>query len=276
MQAGWYFMGLGWYLALIAAFALMVCGGTGMERSAIRRARRVTYLLVLGVLAFFLYRPVLGEHDLAIGARAEAQWHPQEAERWYRKAMQDDGWNALDLGVHQRMGALDQALGRSNTPDYQLYRAEFMVDEQKYPEAIEQYELLARAGGPLGKLAQDRADELAVTHGAALFDAGAYGAAVIAWQHALVNHPSLWIAAFYLSRAYFAMGRYDDAVAVAQRSIDASSDPQFLANLYCNLGDAQVRIGNQGDAHNAYGKSYYYNYVPNWRAITSLTGSVTN
>lgn len=273
IQAGWYFMGLGWYLGVATALALMICGSLGLDQKSVRRARRMTCLLMLGVAAIFLFYPILGEYDLAMAARAEAQWHPDEAAKWYAKAMRDDRWNALDLAVHERVGALDRALGRTDTPEYRLYRAELLITEQKFPEGIAQYERIA-AGGPLSGLARDRANELWVTYGLNLFAAGAYGSAVGAWQHALANHPTMWVAAFYLTRAYFAVGRYDDAMAVARRSIALTSDPEFLANLYSNYGDAQTRLGDLAGAHDSYGNSYYYNYVPNWRALTSLAGSV--
>ena len=276
LGAGWYFMGLGWYVGLALALALMICGSAGLAQRAVRRARRTTALLVLAVLTVFLFRPLLGEHDLVRAARAETQWHPDEAEKFDVRAMREDRWNALDLGLHERIGALDQARGRTDTPEYHLYRAELMVTDQKLPEAIAQYEGIAAAAGPLSALARDRANQLWVTYGLNLFDAGAYGSAVVTWQHALDNQPGMWIVAFYLTRAYFAVGRYDDAMALAQRSIEQTSDPQFLANLYSNCGDAQLRNGEFGNAHASYAKSYFYNYVPNWRAITSLTGSVDN
>src|SRR5208337_3944832 len=105
-----------------------------------------------------------------------------------------------------------------------------------------------------------------VTYGLNLFEAGAYGSAAVAWQHALNNQPTMWIAAFYLTRVYLATGRDEEAAALAQRVLDMTSDPQFIANVYSNLGDA----------HKNYGMSYFYNYVPNWRALTSLAGSVGN
>ncbi len=276
IEAGWYFMGLAWYGAVIMAFALMICGGLGLAQRPARRAFGLTFLLVVGVTAVFMWYPMIGEHDLVMAARAEAQWHPEEAKAWYEKAMRDDRWNALDWGVHARIGALDQSLGLTDTPEYQVYRSALMVSEQKFPEAIAHCEGIAAAGGPLGAVARDRADELWVTYGLNLFEAGAYGSAAVAWQHALNNQPTMWIAAFYLTRVYLATGRDEEAAAMAQRVLDMTSDPQFIANVYSNLGDAQTRLNDLGDAHKNYGMSYFYNYVPNWRALTSLAGSVGN
>jgi hypothetical protein len=276
IYSGWYMMGMGWYVAVAMALALMICGGRGLTPRPARRAFGATFALLAGLAIVFLLRPLIGERDINAAVRSEALSHPAEAKTWYEKAMRDDGWNALDLGVYQRIGAVDRALGRLDTPEYHIYWSEQMVLEQKLPEAIAQYEAIAAGDGTLGAVARDRASELWVMYGLNLFTAGAYGAAVAALEHALDYQPTMWIAAFYLTRAYFAVGDYGKVAALAARCAEFTNDPQFLSNIYSNSGDAEYRLGDFGDGHVDYSESYYYDYVPNWRSLTSLAGSVGN
>ena len=59
---------------------------------------------------------------------------------------------------------------------------------------------------------------------------------------------------------------------LAQKLISQLGDPIWIANLYNNLGDSQTRLGKFAEAHAAYRRSYYFDFVFNCRALASLTG----
>jgi O-antigen/teichoic acid export membrane protein len=98
------------------------------------------------------------------------------------------------------------------------------------------------------------------------------GAAVDAWRAALVRNSDLLAPALYLTRGYTLVGRYYEAAEVAQAIIPKVIDPNVRGYLYSNLADAELAMGNLQPAHDAYFKSYYYNYVNNRHALASLVG----
>ena len=272
LVSAWYFMGLGWYVGVGTSLALSCVGALRMSKRSRRRAIGITVLAVLTITALFVRRPVLGERELAAAEYAEASGRPDEAIRRYRSAITLDEWNALDLSLYERIGRIDASFRETSAPEYRVYYAEYLVQQSRVPEAITQYEELAAAGGPLGSVAAWRTVELWTNYGLRLYQGGAFGSAVEAWQRALVREPSMWLAAFYLTRGYFAVGRYQDAIRLAERSAQNVADPIFLANLYSNLGDAYTRRDEFAPAHLAYEQSYTYDYVANLRGLSSLVG----
>jgi hypothetical protein len=82
----------------------------------------------------------------------------------------------------------------------------------------------------------------------------------------------MWLAAFYLSRGYFAVGRYQEAASLGDACVGRVSDPVFRANLYSNSGDAHTRQGDLAQGHLKYFFSYYFDYVYNKRGLSSLVG----
>jgi tetratricopeptide (TPR) repeat protein len=270
--SGWYFMGLGWYAALIAAVALMVAGAKALSRKSRRRALLATAIL-LGVLsAGFLAMPMMGQRALVAAFAADSRGDTVAASRLYQSAFRLDGWNALDFQLRERAGALDAALGRTTTADYMIFRAESFLKQDLIPTAIAQYDGLAAHDGPLRSLAETRALWLRTAYGLQLYQTGDIAAAVQYWQEAIHRDPTMWLAAFCLARGYFALGRYREAAAIAHRSIALVTDPQFIANLYSDLGDAQTREPRLPSGHQAYYHSYELDYADNRRGLAGATG----
>jgi len=271
--SGWYCMGLGWYLGLIAAVVLVIAGARNIDNPSRRRAAAATVAGIFILALAFSLRPLLGEYLLTTALQAQAEGRPDEAVRLYRKAMRTDSWNALSLELYERIGAIDAALGRTATFEYRIYSAGTMVEREQWLPALAEYEAIAAAAdGPLGATAERQAVDLWTGYGLQLYEDGAFGAAVDAWQRALIHQPSMWLAAFYLSRGYFAVGRYQEAASLGSRCLERVSDPVFRANLYSNLGDARARRGDLAEAHVTYFWSYYWDYVLNKRGLSDLTG----
>jgi tetratricopeptide (TPR) repeat protein len=270
--SGWYFMGLGWYAALIAALALMAAGAGNIERAARRWAGLTTAVLLLVLTAAFLAMPLMGQRALMAAFAADSRGDSVAASRLYQRAFDLDGWNALNFQLRERAGALDAALGKTTTADYTIFRAESFLKQNLIPSAIAQYDLLATRDGPLRSLAETRAVWLRTAYGLQLYQTGALGAAVQYWESALHREPSMWLAVFYLARGYFAVGRYREAEEMAQRSVDRVNDPQFIADLYSDIGDAQTREPRLSSGHLAYYLSYEQDYADNRRGLAGATG----
>lgn len=269
--AGWYFMGDGWYATLIAAVAtwgIALNNVTGLR--CIRRVALTGGLLVL-VFGVFLARPLVSQHKIVEATRAEARGDAKNALDQYQSALALDRWNALRIDIRERVGIIHADLGQTGTADYRIYRAEASLKQGRATDAVREYEQLEASGGAVAALARSRIAMICTDFGLQLYATGAFGGAVQAWQKALAQVPSHWLAAFLLTRGYFAIGQYSQTAELAQRLVKAS-DPIFVANLYSNMGDARTRAGSFGEGHVAYSSSYLNDYVNNRRGIASLIG----
>jgi tetratricopeptide (TPR) repeat protein len=269
--AGWYFMGGGWYATLIAAAATWVIAFNSVR--GLRSMRRVALTggLVIFVFGAFSARPLVSQHKIVEATRAEARGDTKSARELYRSAVALDGWNALRIDIRERVGIIDEDLGQTGTSDYRIYLAEASLEQGRATSAVREYEQLESSGGAVAALARSRIAAIWTDFGLQLYATGAFGGAVLAWQKALAQVPSHWLAAFLLTRGYFAVGQYSRTAELAQRLVK-SSDPIFVANLYGNMGDARTRAGSFGEGHVAYSSSYLNDYVNNRRGIASLVG----
>lgn len=271
LSAGWYFMALGWYVTLAAGLATTIAGWTGPNTCSRLKLAAVAVAGVFVTCLAFMARPLLAQRTLIQAARAEGRGDAASAIRLYRDAMRMDGWLALSIDLHQRIGAIDASFGRTNTSEYLLYRAEWDAGQGQLTRAVTGYQRLAASGGELAPLAAGRAADLLREMGQHLYETGAFGAAVDVWQQCLAQDRSDWLSVYYLSRGYFAVGRYSEGATLARRSL-AISDPMVRADLYSDLGDAQTKDGKLGDAHLAYWLSYELDYVLNRRGLAATTG----
>jgi len=270
---GWGYLGFGWYLALtggivIVSYAL-ACLASARER-----------LFFAGVLAAALVALVsicllpysLSERALDRAIAAESAGRPEEAIRQYRRAIRLYGWNRVNLDLYARIGAIDSSLGRTSTLEYGVYRAELEASESDFPSAIAHFEELAGRATAIAPVLRRRAAGLLANYGAGLYQEAAFGAAVDAWRHALKCDPTMWIAAYYLTRGCFAAGCYQESVDLSKELLKQLGDPILSANLYSNLGDAYTKLGKFDDAHRAYRYAWYIDYRLDFRSVSALVG----
>jgi tetratricopeptide (TPR) repeat protein len=270
LVAGWYFMGIGWYVTLLVAFGIMFAALSGVAARSRARLVATTMALLLLMLGLFVALPQAAQYVLVEAVRAEGRGAVDEARRDYVEVMRLDGWWTLRTDLHERIGVIDASFGRTDTPEYRIYRAELVLDQGRPLEAIAEYEQLATSP-ELAAFARSRAAGVWTDFGLQLYGTGSFGSAVRAWQKALAHKPSDWLAAFCLTRGYFAVGRNQEAVDLADK-FSKTSDPVFLADLTSNVGDARTREGALAAAHVAYRSAYYSDYVYNRRALSSLVG----
>jgi tetratricopeptide (TPR) repeat protein len=126
--------------------------------------------------------------------------------------------------------------------------------------------------GTLLRVIRRREAELYTQYARQLHALAAYGAAVTASENGLERDPGSLLAAYYLSRDYFLIGRYADAAALSVKLALELHDPTFRANLFSDAGDAYTKLGAFEDAKVAYRHSYQYDYVLNLRGLSALNG----
>jgi tetratricopeptide (TPR) repeat protein len=251
------------------------------KRLAERRQKsllvKVTLLAAVCLAIGFSLRPTIAQITVARGLDAEAKGEPNLAIARYRRAMRLDKWFAIHTDLYQRIGAIDYNFGRTDTIEYVIFFAELTASQNNFSVAIQQYErLIPRAEGTsvqFGDLVKTREAELWTAFGKQLYAKGAIGAAVEAWEHAYAKDESQWLAGFSLCRGYFETGRYQQSVTFIQSIIKRVRDPETIANLESNLGDAYTRLNELALAHLAYRRSYAIDYVLNWRGLSDLIGA---
>lgn len=268
--SGWYFMGLGWYATLGGSFVCLASSLKGVERGAVMRTGAVAFGLFVGLVVWFSAGPIVSARALDAGAREQAEGHLRRALKEYRLSLQTDSWRTLT--TYERVGLVDLDLGRGDLPEAHIYRAESLVRQGRILEGIEAYQAIKASSQPLAKAINARASVLWTRYGLALYSAGAFGEAVQAWQRAMSLEPTMWLAGFYLSRGYYALQRYQDAIGIARRCAAHIADPVMRADLDSDVGDALARQGELALAHQAYSSSNDLDYVRNRRAAAGLIG----
>ncbi len=271
-MTGWYFLSFGWYAAVTSGVASFCAGLRGLDSRERTRALSIAGAVLIGFTAILLLPHLRAKLVLNRAVRAESSGHHQQAQELYRKTMRLDGWNRLNPDIYARIGAIDSAFGRTNTIESRIYHAESLAAQDDLPSAIAEYQELVSAHSNQLFWMRQREAELWTSYGQDLLADGSIGGAVMAWQNALRWDSRMWLAAFFLSRGYFLTGRYQEAVDFTKSTIDQLSDPVVLADLYCNLGDAYMRLGALSEAHLAYRHAWTLDEKLDLRSLSSLVG----
>jgi tetratricopeptide (TPR) repeat protein len=279
LQSGWYFLSFGWYFVPIIGLCLIAASARAVDRRYRARVVLAASLVSIIIAALILWNPLIAQYDLAGAVRAEAIDRPDEAIRLYRDAIRRDGWYRQNIKLYVRIGGVEASRGQTFSAEYKAFQAENLaaedssyLDSGRLSDAIAILDSIAVSEGELSHAAARREASLLTLYGAHLFNGGAFGGAVDAWRTALTRDPTSWLAAFYLTRGYIVVGRNQEAADLARETIANVADPSMLGDLYNNLADAEMASGNLEPAHEAYYKSYYYNYAANRRALVGITG----
>ena len=274
LVASWYFVHLGWWAALLAGL-LALCYGARRVHSILIPALAAAVVVLMGVGCAL--GPVLAEWTLMRARSAEAAGDYDGAAHALRQAVALDGWQALNIANYASIGGLDALRGFRDTPEYHVYHAELpstQVDPLAALAELHEARLQARAS--LAEVIRKTEGALYAQYAFSLHSVGAYGAAVIASQHALECDPDSLLPAYYLSRDSYLVGHYADAAAFSARTLARVDDPSIRANLLSNAGDAYTQLGDYVRANLAYRDSYRYDYLLNLRALSALNGPGIN
>ncbi|HTY57151.1 MAG TPA: hypothetical protein VMB26_18225 [Candidatus Binataceae bacterium] len=272
LWTAWYFLAFGWYAAITAGvFSL----SSGLQ--LLNRRQRYKTVLITAVVLFALgstlcFSHVRAQRELDKAALAVSTGRVDDAIGWYRRAMRLDPWYQLSPDLYARIGQIDSNSGKTTTFEYKIYRAELLVAQGDYPSAIAEYHQVSATHDNYRNWMRVRESELWTSYGQNLLGAGATGSAVAAFENARALDPDNWLAALCLSRGYFLVGRYQQTSDLALRLLDSTSDPQLRADLYCDYGDAQTRLGNLGAAHIAYRRAWTLDEKLARRTLTALVG----
>jgi tetratricopeptide (TPR) repeat protein len=274
----WYYLGLGWYAALVTSLGAMV-GARAAGRAFRWRGALATVAVAGLILALSLVRPIEAQRSFTAGVRAQTLGEAARAINDFRRAVRIDRWYAMNPRVYERIGALQAGRGQTDQPEYNVYLAERLFANNQFsatigdlPTAIASYERLASRSDDLGAVARIRVNDLRLILGWHLVQGGAFGQALQVLEQVSRDDPNNWLAPYYLGVVYPTMSRYQDLKEVTQRFLERCGDPLIIGILYANLGDAETWLGNYDAAHQAYYQSYYQDYMFNSRGATAASG----
>lgn len=268
--AAWYFARAGWWLALLLGICAL---GFGIAREKRLTMAWVALAGAAALCAVCATRPALAEFAASRARVAEARGETDKAFAEYRRAIHLDRWNAENLDLYERIGAMDASLNRTSTVEYGIYHAGLPSTQIDMAKAIaEMSALIPRASQPLARVLRNRVAELYTQYARTLHASGAYGKAITACEAAQRLDPQAFLPAYYLSREYFLLADYPQSIDLTQKSLRRVADPVLRANLYGNLGDAYTKLGQFQEAKLAYRASYKWDYLLNLRGLSALTG----
>jgi len=228
---------------------------------------------IAALLCISAARPTLAEVAGARAHAAEARGEPDKAIESYRKAIWLDGWVARMPDLYERIGAIDATFQRTNTIEYGMYHAEMASTQTDMAKSIAELSaLIPRASEPLAGVLRKRTAELLVQYARTQHLRGAHGAAVNECEKALRLDSRSVVAAYYLSRDYYLIGAYQNAIDVTKTTLKRVDDPIVRADFCSNLGDAYTKLNAYSEAKLAYHESYWLDYILNRRALSALTG----
>ena len=271
--AAWSFLRLGWYCFGLGA---LLVGAYAIAQMPSGRLTRILILLCLpiGALVIILIPPAIGQHYYTEGTLAATFGRNQEAIDDYRKAIRWDGWHAHDIDLYATIGELQKQAGISHdSAERHINRAVELRGENEFEAALFEFSRAGEAGGALAETALREVAATRLSLGLALYRAGGVGGAVINWELALAEDPSLIYVLPYLARGYYDLGRYQAGIEAAERLAKLIKDHNFaVANVYSTAGDCYAKLGKDAEARRYYSLSLATDPIMNYWALTGLAG----
>jgi tetratricopeptide (TPR) repeat protein len=228
----------------------------------------------LGPSQLFSYRRPSASITTSDGTLAATLGHDQEAIDAYRKAIRWDSWHAHNIDLYATIGELQKRAGISQTSaERHINRAVELRSENEFEAALFEFSRAIEGGGALAETAQREIALTRVSLGLALYRAGGVGSAVMNWEVALTEDPSLIYVLPYLARGYYDLSRYQAGIDAAERLAKLIKGHNFaLANAYSAAGDCYAKLGKDAEARRYYSLSLAADPILNYWALTGLVG----
>ena len=273
LSAAYYFMGAGWWLVLAAgliltAGTLVVGGWWGLRATAAALiATGLFASIVIAPAAIAVHRESRADRQLALGRYAEAV-------RDYTAAQGLTGQAQESERIWLRLGEAYGRLGMAAHPASQLYLADRDLRVSQPDAGLSRLRLLA-ASAPedVRGIVRKRLGTTLAASGLGAYTSGRVALAVARWQEAMDVDTTQTQAAFFLSRAYFDLGRYEASIAMSRQVLSRTRNKIIRADAQANIGDSYTRMGQYALARQAYEASRRLDPVANFRILRSLGGT---
>ena len=140
---------------------------------------------------------------------------------------------------HLHWGNAYNQLGIPSHPNARFYLGDRYAQEMNFVAALAEYLLAAQeAPAPLRVIIHKRIAWTYVAIGLASYRKGEVGPAIGWWEAGLAFDPAQLQVPYFLGKAYFDQGRYEESIAMGRFLIYRSQNRLLNANVQANLGDA--------------------------------------
>ena len=102
---------------------------------------------------------------------------------------------------------------------------------------------------------------------------GEIGPAAGQWERALALDATQLQAVYFLIRAYFEQGRYEQSIAMGRLLLSRSQNQLLNANVQANIGDSYWELSDFKSARTAFAVSRRLDSFANFRIFKSLGGT---
>jgi tetratricopeptide (TPR) repeat protein len=268
-----YFMGWGLLVCLTGGLLVLIPCFKISGRRSIRWAV-LTTSVVLGAQGIVLFRGFTAQHLQEHGDRDVAQGRYAEAIERYTAAHGLDGQLTRSELSHLHLGEAYYQLGIPSHPNARFYLGDRYTRAMNFDAALAEYRLATQeASAQLREIIHKRIAWTYIAMGLAWYAKGKFAAAVGWWEQALTFDPRQVQAAYFLGRACFDEGRYEQSIALGRFLLSRSQNQLLNANLQANLGDAYWKLNDFTNARLAYEASIRLDSFANFRIWKSLGGT---
>ena len=273
LVTAFYFVGWGWWACLTGSLLILIpC--LKINGSHNMRWVAITASVILAGHGVVLFRGVAAQYLLERGDRDMARGRYADAIRRYEAAQQLDRQLTRSERSHLILGLAYYQLGVPSHPSARFYLGDRYAQEKNFEAAISAYLLAAReTPAPLQEIIHKRIGWTYVGMGLAQFRKGESGPASGWWEAAMAFDPAQLQAAYFLVKAYFDQGRYDQSIAMGRFLLLRSRNPLLNANVQANIGDAYWKLNDFIRARMAYEASNKLDTFANFRIFKSLGGT---
>jgi hypothetical protein len=269
-----YFMGRGWRCCCVGGVLTLVGCLLPKGKSNIRWTVSVTLLILTVGLGGDLFKGLAAQYYFEIGDRKMASGLYEDAIAEFQAAQRMVPQFAMNRQLNQKEGEAHYHLGALFQPSARLYLGNRYFEQQNYQTAVSELLLAVQdAPSPLKETVQKVLALTYVHMGLTYYRKSEFGSAVGLWERAVAVYPREYDALYFLTKAYFDQGRYEQSVAVGRLLLSQSYRDLLNANVQSNLGDAYWKLGDFAKARVAYERSIELDSYANFRIFLSLGGT---
>lgn len=274
LSASFHFVAFGWYSVILGSLVLLLAFmKSGGEAGRRRLSLCLPPALVLTYAAFVISPYVSAEHHRTQGDEYSAKGMYARAIDEYGRARAIDKNVKYLKGFHYSLGKAHFFSGRSGGAEYSIYRGFLAQKEKDFPLAIYSFTAALSADPSLeSTVGKGLLSWTYVTYGLYEYQSGRVASAIDLWRKSVETDPSQIQSYYYLSRAYYDVGSYEQSIIAGLQFLRLAENKIMKANVSANIADAYHRLKIFDSARAHYLRSLFLDKYQNLRAVMSLVG----
>jgi tetratricopeptide (TPR) repeat protein len=268
-----YFAGWGWWVCLTGGLLILIpCLRISGRRNM--RWAALTASVMLATQGMVLFKGFAAQYLQEQGDRDMTRGRYAEAIERYEATQRCDPQLTKSEQIHLHLGDAYYQLGIPSHPNARFYLGDRYAQGMNFEAAIAEYLIAAQeASAPLREIIRKRIAWTYLSMGLGQYRKGEINSASGWWEIALASDPAQLQAAYFLVRAYFDQGRYEQSITMGRFLLLRSHNRLLNANVQANLGDGYWKLHDFANARRAYEGAMRLDSFANFRIFRSLGGT---